>query len=284
MNLSVNLSFLYKQKGIDKAIDLIIDAGFDAIDFSFYEKYFDEIPTDKEYFTELRKRVEDKGVIFNQAHAPADSSSIDEHKTEILFKNIVSSLERASYLGVENVVVHPCQHLKYEEDGVPEKLYEYNMNYFKRLIPYAEEYGVRICIENMWQDPGLISHSTCSRPNEMIKYSEGLNSERIGCCLDIGHAMLVRESPADFIRTLGGERLTCLHVHDVDGIDDKHDMPYFGIINWKSVMKSLKEINYKGDLTFELTDILAGIPEALHYDYVKLAERTGRQLIDMFKN
>ncbi len=284
MNLSVNTRSLYKTNGIEKTIDLFIKTGFDAIDFSFSESYFNEIPTEKEYFIELKKRVEDKGLFFNQAHAPAPSSVVDRKETEKRFNNIVSSMKRASYLGIKNIVVHPCQHLNYVDEGVPEALFEYNMDFYKSLILYAEEYDIRVAIENMWQYPGMISHSTCSRPDEMIRYIDSLNNDSFVCCLDIGHAMLVRENPADFIRALGNKRLKCLHVHDVDGIDDKHELPYFGIIDWRSVMEALKEINYKGDLTFELKEFVANIPEELHYDYVRLAEKTGRHLINIFNN
>ena len=41
---------------------------------------------------------------------------------------------------------------------------------------------------------------------------------------------------ADF-DALGNKRLLCLHVHDVDGIDDLHTLPYFGITDWDKVME-----------------------------------------------
>lgn len=283
MNLSVNASILYQRKGIDKVIDYVANAGFDALDFPFAESYFDEIPTEKSYFTELRKRVEDKGLYFNQSHAPAPSSAVDEEQSKKLFQDVVSSMERASYLGAKNIVVHPCQHLKYVEKGVPEALFEYNMDFYTRLIPYAEEYGIRVAIENMWQYPGMISHSTCSRPAEMIRYVDALNNDSMRCCLDIGHAMLVCEQPEDFIRALGNKRLACLHVHDVDGIHDSHTLPYLGIINWEAVMEALAEIDYQGDLTYEIgKSYIGNKPDALLGDYVNLAERTGRHLISVF--
>ncbi len=285
MKLSVNTGFLHRKFGIDKATDYLANAGFDAMDFSFSEDFYDEIPTEKSYFTELKKQVEDRGMYFNQAHAPAPSSSVDKEKNEIFFKNIVSSMKRASYLGAKTIVVHPCQHLYYVEKGVPEILFEYNIEFFKKLIPYAEEYDIRVAVENMWQYPGMASHSTCSRPAEMIRYVDALNNDSIVCCLDIGHAMLVREKPDDFIRELGSKRLACLHVHDIDGIHDNHTLPYLGIINWEAVMQALSEIDYKGDLTYEIGNEYYGKkPDALLPHYIKLAEQTGRHLIGLFEN
>lgn len=284
MKLSVNTGCLYRTEGTEKTIEHLINAGFDALDFSFSEDYLEQLPMDKAYYTELRKSVEARGVIFNQAHAPAPSSAVDPAQTEKYFNDIVSTMERASYLGAKNIVVHPCQHLLYVKKGVPETLFEYNMDFFKRLIPYAEEYNIRVAVENMWQYPGMISHSTCSRPDEMIRYVDSLNNDSIVCCLDIGHAMLVREKPDDFIRELGNQRLACLHVHDVDGIHDNHTLPYLGIIDWESVMEALAEIDYKGDLTYEVgSNYFGRKPDALLGQYVKLMEQTGRYLIDVFE-
>ena len=130
----------------------------------------------------------------------------------------------------------------------------------------------------------MVSHSVCSRPGEMIKYIDTLKSDSIVACLDIGHAMLVRERPEDFIRALGNGRLSCLHVHDVDGIDDLHTLPYFGIARWDKIMRALSEIDYKGNLTFEADGFLDGKPDELISDYLKMMEKTGRYLIKLFNS
>jgi len=281
MKLVSRTGYLWKRYGMQKAVDLLIDAGFDALDFTFPDEGHELLPTDKAYYTELRKYVESKGVSFKQAHAPAPSSYIDEAESEKMFDVIVSTMRRASYLGVPNIVVHPCQHLLYVEKGNPEKLFEYNMKFFRRLIPYCEEYGIKIAIENMWQYPGMISHSTCSKPEEFVRYVDELNNDSIGACLDIGHAMLVREMPNDMIHALGNKRILCLHVHDVDGIDDLHTLPYFGITDWDKVMEALADIDYKGEFTYEV-EILNGKPDALVPQYLKLMEQTGRHLIGIY--
>jgi len=83
---------------------------------------------------------------------------------------------------------------------------------------------------------------------------------------------------------LGSDRLACLHVHDVDGIDDSHTLPYFGIVRWQQVMEALAEIDYKGDLTFEACGFFRDKPVELYPQYLKMMERTGRHLINIFDN
>ena len=282
MKLSAQTGNLCKKVGIKKVVNLLIDAGFDAIGFTFPEFGYETFPEDKEFYIELRKYVENQGKTFNQSHAPAPSSFLDEERTDQKFAVIVSTMRRSSYLGVKTIVVHPCQHLLYVEKDVPEKLFEYNMNFYRRLIPYCEEYGIKVAVENMWQYPGMVSHSTCSRIQEFIRYLDELHSDYIVGCLDIGHAMLVREMPDEFIRALGNKRLQCLHVHDVDGIEDLHTLPYFGIVNWDSVMKALAEIEFDGIAAYETGNFLKQLPKELYPDGAKMMAAVAKNLLGKF--
>ena len=284
MKLSTTTGRFHRKFGFHKAIDFLVDAGYDALDFSQFDKEVYTAEHVKEYYTEIRKYAEDKGVSFNQSHAPFGSSFEDEEKTAKRFDEIVTAIKRASYLGVKNIIVHPCQHLKYDVEGNPEKLFEYNMEFYKKLIPYCEEYNIKVALENMWQHMGMINHSTCSRPEEFVRYIDELNNDSFVACLDIGHAALVREDIGDFIKALGNKRLQCLHVHDVDGTNDSHTLPYFGSINWEKVMKALGEIDYKGDLTFEADCFMDDKPDILLPDCAKLMAKTGKHLVSQFTN
>lgn len=284
MKLSSTTDKLQEKFGIYKAVDILSEAGYDAIDFSQFNEEIYASTYGKEYYTELRKYAEDKGLFFNQSHAPFSSSFTDEEKTAKRFDEIVTAIKRASYLGVKNIIVHPCQHLKYDVEGNPEKLFEYNMEFYKKLIPYCEEYNIRVALENMWQYTGMINHSTCSRPEEFVRYVDELNNDSFVACLDIGHAALVREDIGDFIKALGNKRLQCLHVHDVDGTNDSHTLPYFGSINWEKVMKALAEIDYKGELTFEADSFMDNKPDILLPDCAKLMAKTGKHLVSQFEN
>ncbi|MBE7053199.1 MAG: sugar phosphate isomerase/epimerase [Ruminococcaceae bacterium] len=291
MLLSTTIGTLMKTCEYTDVINMAKNAGFDALDFSFNvdRKYVSTEFTDdwhKKTFTEFRKIAEDKGLVFNQAHAPYPSSVSEEKRTEEIFNEIVISIKNASYLGAKCIVVHPCQHLKYDEEEVPEKLFEMNMEFYNRLKPYAEEYDVKIAIENMWQNIGKkITHSTCSKPEEFIKYIDTLNSKHFVACLDIGHAELVTEDLYNFIKMLGKDRLKALHVHDVDGINDSHTIPYYGIVRWDKVTKALKEIQYDGDFTYETSYVFTSSrPVALYQSTLNHLAETGKHLINQIKS
>ncbi len=283
MKLSTTTVPLQKHFGLQKTIDILADAGYDAIDFSQSSSSIYEEKPNKEYYTEMRKYAEAQGVYFNQSHAPFHSSSCDSEWNKKRFGEIATSLQRASFLGVRNVIVHPCQHLEYDVEGNPERLFEYNMKFYADLIPYCEEYGINVALENMWQSTGkIINHSTCSRAEEFIRYIDTLSNPCFVACLDIGHAALVREDVSDFIKKLGKDRLKCLHVHDVDGTDDLHTLPYYGSVNWDKVMAALKEIGYTGEFTYEADGFMSKLPAEIMPAAEKFMCETGRYLINKF--
>ena len=289
---STHFTFTKKmpEKSTEEIIEIMADAGFDAIDFSFqakpeYRATRIDGGVGKDEFTEWRKRAEDRGLVFNQAHAPYDSSFDDMDKTVKRFHEIRRSIINASYLGIPRIVVHPVKHLPYWESGVPERLFEWNLKFFGALKPYAEEYGVTICIENMYRQPTeLYVPSVCSDPNEFVRYVDALDSECFKACLDVGHAALVKVDPCDSIRALGKDRLWALHIHDVDLVDDLHTLPYLAKINWDSVCATLKEIGYEDDFTFEAYNFLKPIPRELVIPAAKFMVKTGRHLINKIQN
>lgn len=270
-------------------LDVVSDAGFTALDFSFFSPTYHDESSDKArlpYYHELKKRANDKGIVFNQAHAPFHSSSLDPEATERRFGEITVAMRNAAALGIKNIVVHPCQHLVYEEDGNPEKLFEINLAFYGRLQSYCEEYGIKVAVENMWQNTkgGLINHSTCSRPAEFIKYVDSLDRRYFTACLDLGHAQIVREDPAEFIKALGKDRLTALHVHDTSANEDSHTLPFYRTINWSKVCKALSDIGYTGDFTYEVDGFLKAIPKEIYPSALKMMADVGKYLIAAIEN
>lgn len=293
MLLSGHITMTVTRYGYEKGFEMLKTAGFDAMDHSLegMVNADDVFQKDgwREHTENIRKMADAAGLIINQTHAPfsfGKKVSDEISFREFVVPTIKRSLAISGILGAKTVVVHPLQHLPYATNA--ETLFEMNMAYYRELIPYAKEAGVKIAVENMWQKDarrGSIVHSVCSQPEEFVRYVDTLDSEWIVACLDTGHVGLIarQEEAHDMVRALGHDRLQSLHVHDNDYTADQHRLPYLGKINWVEFTKALGEIDYQGDMTYEsggraffnqVDDEF--MPVALEY-----AVKVGRHLIDL---
>ncbi len=289
MLLSTQNQDLLRMFGFEKAVTILKNAGFDAYDMSLFYMFTDaencELNTEncRERAKEMRNFADAIGLPCNQAHAPFASSKGDE-QDEWRFETIVRSMEIASILGAKCIVVHPKKHLDYMTQK--QELWDMNMAFYKRLLPYCEQFGITVALENMWHYNPKTEHiadSVCSRPEEFLAYLEALNSPWLVACLDIGHAALTDEDIPTFIRTLGKKHLQALHVHDVDFKKDRHTLPYMMDIAWAPVLDALAEIGYEGDLTFEADVFIRKLPAPLVETGVKFMADVGRYMVDTVK-
>ena len=273
-----------KLGGVDEAIKLLADVGFDAYDITLCGMYKNDdhwanLDSYKEEALRLRTLADELGIVCNQSHAPFPSSVADEEMTAVIYKKIIRSMEVASILGAKIIVVHPKQHLSYADHR--EELFEMNVEFYKSLIPYCEKFGIKVATENMWQrnaNNKSIVDSTCSRAKEFCDYIDAVDSEWLVGCLDLGHIALVGGDIPNFIRTMGKGRLRALHVHDVDFLVDSHTLPYTQKIDFDTVTAALAEIGYEGDMTFEAMKFFKGFPAEVIPDAVRLMCAVGRHL------
>lgn len=245
--------------GTEDGIKLLLDAGYPCLDLSLFA--YDYVMADdwKSTAKKLRKIVEDRGASFNQAHAPFGGGF--EFYTQNTVPNLPRVFDFVAELGVKKIVVHPLQKGRYY--GNQKELFEQNVLFYQSLGPAAKNAGIRIGVENMWQYhpaiPLRIVDDSLAPPEELSAMVDTLNDpETFTVCLDIGHTAVCGREPQDCIRTIGGKRLGCLHVHDVDYVHDSHTLPGVMKINWDDVCKALADVDYQGDFTLEADNFLLG--------------------------
>ena len=188
------------------------------------------------------------------------------------------SIEAASILGAETIVVHSIT----VPAGVDFE--EYNVEYYKSLIPYCQKFGIRVAVENLFYRDIKRKRLTgkLGSPQELSSIVKKINSPWIVACIDIGHASLTGYEPEEFIAGLTPGILKSLHVQDNDYLEDWHDLPYLGQLNWEAIMQSLKKSGYTGDLTFEIIRFLNKFPNELLPDALRLSASVGRHLISIY--
>jgi len=115
----------------------------------------------------------------------------------------------------------------------------------RKVIPLAEDLGVKIAIENVWNN-FLLS------PLEAARYVDELNSPAVGWHFDIGN-VLRYGWPEQWIPVLGS-RIQKLHIKEYsrkkmesDGLWKGFDAKFLeGDNNWPAIMKALADVNYHG--------------------------------------
>ena len=109
MFYSSNTGFIINrpQIGLFKGIEMFIDAGFPALDLSFFEYAFAVADDYKTTAKKLKALTDSRGVIFNQAHAPF-GGGFDKYTNETV-QNFPRIFEFSGLIGVKNIVVHPLQ-------------------------------------------------------------------------------------------------------------------------------------------------------------------------------
>jgi len=142
----------------------------------------------------------------------------------------------------------------------------------RKAIPLAEELGVKISIENVWND-------FITKEGDALRYLEEINSPWVGWHFDCGNIIRYGD-PIEWIKKLG-PRINRVHIKEFSldramrsaKAGDGFDVPLLeGANNWKGIMKALREVGYKD---YFITEQSGGnSPEGLK----DLASRLGRIL------
>lgn len=280
-----------------KSFEYIKSCGFEATDFNidhylntgkldkeglmptFFDKSTEEI---LEFFTPLKEASEATGVAIAQMHAPfpvwfKEKDEVNDYIRMALDKCFAV----CEYIHCPAIVVHPVSR------STKEKEWDTNMELYRNLIPLIKKYsGVKICLENIFsRRPNRIIEGRLSNAADACRMIDELNAEAggdyFGFCLDVGHANLTNRNIKEYVKELGS-RLTILHIHDNNGLEDLHMIPYSylatgssHVCDWEGFVEGLKEIGYKGVLAFETFRIFSAYPKAVHTEALRLISAIG---------
>ncbi|HMJ64163.1 MAG TPA: sugar phosphate isomerase/epimerase family protein [Candidatus Binatia bacterium] len=181
-------------------------------------------------------------------------------------EGLKTSLRDAKRYGATSVLFVPAvvnKQISYAD------AYKRSQEEIRKAIPVAEECGVVIAIENVWNQ-FLLS------PLEAARYVDEFNSKWVGWHFDIGN-VINYGWPEQWIRILG-KRIQKLHIKEYSRKKRDKEGPGagFGVDflegdnDWPAIMKALDEIGYDG---WGIAEQRGGnTPEGLK----DLSERMGR--------
>jgi L-ribulose-5-phosphate 3-epimerase len=157
-------------------------------------------------------------------------------------KGLQQALRDAKAYGASSVLLVP---------GVVNKKVNYTDAYarsqeeIRKAVPLAQQLGVRIAIENVW------NHFLLS-PLEAARYVDEFHSSAVGWHFDIGNVMAFGW-PEQWIRILN-KRIAKLHIKEYsrekqnkEGMEAGFNVDFLqGDNDWPAVMKAIDDIGYSG--------------------------------------
>ena len=247
MKKSINF-WSFSGKDVYQAMDLAKAAGFEGIELALLDSGDLTPNSTDEQLAKIRAYADKLGLAIPSLASGlcwgASLTAEDPAERDEAHEIIVNQLRCAKALGADTILVVPGS---VSVEFVPERpVVDYEVCYnralesVKRLVPYAEKYGVNIGIENVWNF-FLLS------PLEMRAFIDAVGSEYVGSYFDVGN-VVYNGYPEQWIRILG-KRIKKVHFKDFrrnpGGINAFVDL-LSGDVNWPEVMKAFREVGYTG--------------------------------------
>ena len=244
----------FKDRGIEQALDIVASVGFPQVEVSGQDPHLVRRLTGKN-LSDFLFRVESRGLKIRTMHAPSGRTTLgttDKEGRKQESSTLHDYILFLSDLGGTDMVIHPIPNPKIVENAfdpeTAELVKEGVSISLERLVPVAQEAGIRINLENL--------PYRCNYPYLTMATLRPLvdpyPSEHLGLILDTGHVGVLGNDIVEEIRS-AGSRLCGIHLHDVEGTEDgtDHRGPTRGYLNWDNLLDTLNKIDYQGPYTFE---------------------------------
>ncbi len=285
--ISIYVSPLISSVGLDRALEIVAESGFDGIDFDLsvgtpnFKGSHAVHDVDEEYLLKVKSKADSLGLAIPQTHGDCSSNLWLPENKDLFILTHERELRAAAILGAKACIIHsaeerPCGPL----DPDPELLHRINLEGYTSLIPYAEKYDVKMALESFGRNKreGI---QFFAWPQEIAKSMDSIPTKCKTFCLDTGHVHEAEElgltNVGDFIRYMGA-RTEYLHLHDNFGYYDDHALPGIGNINWPDVFKALDEIGFNGYYNFELG---YGQMGCMSEEFIRFCGKYLRKFIDL---
>lgn len=254
------------------------ELGYDTADVNLADTGW-EIYSDRklleEYCAAEKEAAAAAGIELYQIHGPWPTDDTTEDSRKAVREHMHTAVYACRLLGAPYMVIHPQMPFGWDKEEDAAFAEELTVELLRGLIPDCERYGVTVCLENMPMKAHRIS------PVENIVAAvKKVGHPNIAVCLDTGHSNVFGHDLGEMVR-LCGSRLKTLHIHDNDGIYDRHQLPYTGTADWDSFLCALAETGCGVPLNFEtMAPAVRTMPEAVFAKAEELTALTARHMAE----
>lgn len=218
-------------------------------------------------FDENVKLARKFNLFIETAHLPyrnlCNNIWLDSKLGDEFTESIINWIRRLSKVNIKIAVMHP------QATKNPPAMSTIGIERLKKIVKVCEEVDVYLALENI--------HNW----TYVLKPLDIIHSNHLGICLDFGHANAFTKNIYDINFSKITPRVFCAHMHDNFGKFDEHLVPFDGNIDFKYMLRELKNNGFKGNITLELES-------ELHYKktnvYLSKAITSAERLKDMYEN
>lgn len=233
-------------KPILKELEVIAGLGFDYLELTMDppQAHYRVIRQQKNEILRALDRLK-MGLV---CHLPTFVSTADltDSLRETSLHEVLESLRVAADLQALKVVLHPSHIGGLGVLVMDQARHRASMS-LKAIVEKADQLGVCLCIENMFP----LSNSLVE-PEDFVPIFENFPSLRL--TLDTGHAHIQSKGAKriiDFIDRFGG-RIEHIHASDNFGKEDNHLPIGAGTVDFRKIIRALKQIRYDKTMTLEV--------------------------------
>jgi L-ribulose-5-phosphate 3-epimerase len=158
----------------------------------------------------------------------------DEQVRREGLEGLRQTLRDAKRYGATSVLLVPG---KVTTDVSYDDCFKRSVAEIRKAIPLAQELGVKMAIENVWND-------FITKPEQAKAFLDEIDSPQVGWHFDIGNA--VKFSPPESWIPVLGDRILKLHIKEYSQFTRFNVQLLKGDNNWPAIMKALDAVGYHG--------------------------------------
>lgn len=240
IKIAVKYGMIGEGKTVLEKFKIAKEAGFEGVEPNG--------PLDEAVVKEMIEAIEDTGVVVPGTVCPEGGrlmGSLNEEDRKKGIELMSKSLRQTKELGGTTVLMYPG---KVDKDLPYAKVYEALIKSTREVLPVAQETGIKIALENVWNNLFV-------SPLDAVRFVDEINDPHVGWFLDLGN--LARYGwPDHWVYALGGKRIFKLDIKGYSTSKHQKEGPWAGFkvqigeegdeIDWAATMKALDEVGYNG--------------------------------------
>jgi len=229
-----------------KHIPMLAEKGFKLLELTCYVPDYDFPWMDTDSVKELIHVCADYGIKIWSAHPPENeillgTDAAARHKNLDMLRKFA---DFCNTIGAALMPIHFWSQTRTLNEARNDLILDFLIS---ELESISYDSNVTLCLETLRSNVSKVSNF------DLLNIAQQSHNSQLGFLVDSGHSKISGDMHNSIIQA--GKLLKSLHLHDNDGVNDLHQIPGKGIINWSLLANDLKTVNYSGPIMYEVSYI-----------------------------